>query len=136
MIVLDTSFLVAYRHKGDHHHAAAAPLMEAIARGDHGRVLLPEYVLLELATVLAARAGMPAARSATRELTNAREVEFVHCARFLPHAYALFLGQEKARLSLVDCVLVEIARDSESTAIATFDQSLAAREDVRAIPNT
>ncbi len=136
MIVLDTSFLVAYRHNGDHHHEAAAPIMEAIVRGDHGRVLLPEYVLLELATVLAARAGMPAARSAIRELTNAREVEFVRCARYLPRAYGTFHAQEEGRLSLVDCVLVEIARDEESVAIATFDKAIAARDDVRAVPNT
>lgn len=108
--------------------------MEEIIDGKHGRVVLPEYVLVEFATVLAARAGMDITRRAVHDLTNAREVEFVRCSRILPQAYSLFQSQQRARLSLVDCTLIEMARDEKDPAIATFDRAIAERDDVRALP--
>lgn len=45
MIVLDTSFLVAFYNSRDVHHAAAVGPMAEIIDNRYGTALLPEYVL-------------------------------------------------------------------------------------------
>ena len=47
MIVLDSSFLVAFHNERDAHHGAARGLMERFLEGEWGRGLLLEYVVLE-----------------------------------------------------------------------------------------
>jgi hypothetical protein len=51
VIVLDISFVVAFQNSRDIHHAAR-PLMNELVSGQWGRVLLLEYIFLEVATVL------------------------------------------------------------------------------------
>ena len=48
MIVLDSSFLIAFHNERDSHHNAAYGLMERFLAGDWGRGLLLEYVFLEV----------------------------------------------------------------------------------------
>ena len=55
MIVLDSSFLVAYYNTRDIHHGAAARTMVQLIGGKWGQGLLLEYVFLETVTVLRAR---------------------------------------------------------------------------------
>ena len=52
MVVLDSSFLIACHNTRDVHHAAAAQAMSPLTAGRWDPVLLPEYVLLEVVTVL------------------------------------------------------------------------------------
>jgi hypothetical protein len=58
VIVLDSSFLVAYHNRRDVHHGAAAATMEKLVTGEWGPALLLEYVFLEVTTVLLARRGL------------------------------------------------------------------------------
>jgi predicted nucleic acid-binding protein len=46
VIVLDTSFLVAFHNSRDVHHAEARPLMNGLVAGKWGPALLLEYVFL------------------------------------------------------------------------------------------
>lgn len=80
MIVLDSSFLIAYHNARDVHHAAAAGAMRSLVGGAWGRVLLLEYVFLEVVTVLLARRGLAVASEVARKPLQAREVEFVPCS--------------------------------------------------------
>ncbi len=57
MLLLDSSFLIAYHNTRDVHHAAAARAMPRIVAGEWGRAALLEYVFLEVVTVLLARRG-------------------------------------------------------------------------------
>jgi predicted nucleic acid-binding protein len=61
MIVLDSSFLVAYHNRRDVHHGAAAATMERLVAAEWGPALLLEYVFLEVVTVLLARRGLDVA---------------------------------------------------------------------------
>lgn len=80
MIVLDSSFLVAYHNSRDVHHAAASKTMEPLLKEEWGRILLPEYVFLEVTTVLARRRDLQTAAIVGDTLLNAREIEFVPCS--------------------------------------------------------
>lgn len=77
MIILDSSFLIAYHNKLDIHHAAAARVMEDLVSEKFGRALLLEYVFLEVVTVLLARPGLSVASAVATTLLQAREIEFV-----------------------------------------------------------
>jgi predicted nucleic acid-binding protein len=73
MMVLDSSFLVAYHNRRDVHHGAAAATMERLVAAEWGPALLLEYVLLEVVTVLLARRGLDVAvRVATTLLLGPR----------------------------------------------------------------
>ena len=52
MIVLDSSFRIAFHSERDAHHPAASILMGRSLNGEWGRGLLLDYVFLEVATVL------------------------------------------------------------------------------------
>jgi hypothetical protein len=77
MIVLASSFLVAYHNQRDVHHRAAAATMERLVAGEWGPALLPEYVFLEVVTVLLARRGLDVAVRVATILLQPRDVEFV-----------------------------------------------------------
>ena len=59
MIVVDSSFLIAYHNRPDVHHASANQVMTALVTGRWGRALLLEYVFVEVATVLLAPVQPP-----------------------------------------------------------------------------
>jgi predicted nucleic acid-binding protein len=61
VIVLDTSFLVAFHNSRDVHHGAATGPMAEIVGGRFGPALLPEYV----------RPGIGAAGRVSRRLPGA-----------------------------------------------------------------
>lgn len=128
MIVLDSSFLIAYHNERDPHHAKALEAMREVAQGTFGPALLPEYVALETLTVLANRRGLDKAVEAGEALFAAREVELVPCSDVFLDAYARFKAQSAARLSVADAAIVVIAERRGARHVATFD------EDFRRVP--
>ena len=75
MIVLDSSFLVAYHNSRDVHHEAAAEAMVRFLDSEWGHGLLLEYVFLEVVTVLMVRRGPEVAADVADVLLGARELE-------------------------------------------------------------
>ena len=80
MIVLDSSFLIAFHNQRDAHHPAASVLMDRFLNGEWGRGLLLEYVFLEVATVLLVRRNLDVSTRVGRLLLEADELEFVPCS--------------------------------------------------------
>jgi uncharacterized protein len=134
MIVLDSSFVVAFHNRRDAHHAAASKAFHRIVKGEWGGILLPEYVFLEILTVLAARRDLATAVSVGEILLGAREVELVPCSPYFLGAYQVFREQDHPRLSLADAAIVAIARDRGATAVATFDRDFQELPDVEVVP--
>ena len=95
--------------------------MERLLAGQWGQALLPEYVFLELTTVLAARCGLSISTNAGETLLNARELELVPCSDLFLNAFETFRCQESAALSFVDAAIVCVARSRGAEHIATFD---------------
>lgn len=125
MIVLDSSFLVAYHNTRDAHHETAAGMMARFLDGDWGRGLLLEYVVLEVATVLMVRRGPRVASEVVDVLLGARELEFVPCSELFLDTVDVFRRQTDTRLSFVDAAIVHAARARTDGVIATFDRELA-----------
>ena len=135
MIVLDSSFLVAYHNARDVHHAAAARAMTSLLQGQWGQALLLEYVFLEVVTVLLARRGLAVASEVGTKLLQAREVEFVPCSDLFVEALETFREQRAERLSFTDAAIVTVARRQAPGLIATFDADFRGLEGISVIPD-
>ena len=134
MIVLDSSFLVAYHNSRDAHHAAAAEMMADLLAEKWGPLLLPEYVFLEVLTVLARRGDLKTAAEVGDILLHAREVEFVPCLDLFAAAFAVFKAQGNKNLSFADAAIVAIARGRDAKFVATFDSGFQAVTGLSAVP--
>ncbi|MEE4270142.1 MAG: PIN domain-containing protein [Thermoanaerobaculales bacterium] len=136
MIVLDSSFLIAYHNSRDAHHEAAAEIMARFLDGEWERGLLLEYVFLEVVTVLMARRGPEVASEVADVLLGARELELVPCSELFIEAVEVFRRQKKTRLSFVDATIVNLAHDRTDGLVATFDRELASARGIHAIPES
>lgn len=134
MIVLDSSFLIAFHNERDAHHDAAAAAMERLIAGDWGEALLPEYVYLEVVTVIAARRSPTTAVAVGETLLRAREVELVPCSQYFPATVATFRRGVGSGLSFVDAAIVTIARARGAAQVATFDRDFARVEGLSVVP--
>lgn len=129
MVVLDSSFLIAYHNSRDVHHTAAAEAMPKLVAGEWGGALLLEYVFLEVVTVLLARRGLDIATRVARVLLEAREVEFVPCSEFFLDSVDTFRRQTQGTLSFADAAIVTAAGLRGTRFVATFNG------DFRSIPS-
>jgi predicted nucleic acid-binding protein len=128
VIVLDSSFLIAFHNRNDAHHASASRLMRRVLGGEWGIALLPEYVFLEITTVVAARLGVPEASAIGELLLGSQEIEFVPCSEFFRASFDMFRRQRGGSMSFADAAIVAIARGRDASHLATFDR------DFRGIP--
>lgn len=134
MIVLDSSFLVAYHNRRDVHHEAAAAVMERLVAGEWGVGLLLEYVFLEVVTVLLARRGLDAAVRVASILLRARDVEFVPSSDMFLDVMETFRAQRQGRLSFTDAAIVTVARHRDARFVATFDRDFRQVEGLSLVP--
>ena len=133
MIVLDSSFLIAYHNTRDLHHAEAARAMVHLAAGEWGTALLLEYVFLEVVTVLRARRDAATALIVSEQLLEAREIEFVPCSEMFFETLSTF-RREPAGLSFTDAAIVTVARRERKGYVATFDTDFRSVNGVTVIP--
>ena len=134
MIVLDSSFLVAFHNTRDVHHPAATEAMQDVVAGRWGRAVLLEYVFLEVLTVLMARRGLLAASRVASILLEARELDFVPCSEFFLDILETFRTQSQTKLSFTDAAILTVARRSSPGIVAPFDGDFRGIEDLRVIP--
>ena len=135
MVVLDSSFLVALHNATDVHHERARAGMDALLTGEWGDALLPEYVFLEVVTVIALRRDRETAVRVGDLLLSARELEHVPCSDLFLEAFDTFRTKESAGLSFVDAAIMAIARRRGAELVATFDEGIGSCEGIRAVPS-
>ena len=136
MIVLDSSFVIAYHNSRDVHHDAALAAFTALLDGRWGPLLLPEYVFLEVVTVLARRRDLGTAVAVGDILLRANEIEFVPCIDFFSEALKVFRDQGNGRLSFADAAIVAIARARGAEFVATFDPGFRRVAGLTAVPHS
>jgi len=134
MIVLDSSFLVAYHNERDVHHEAAAKTMADFIAGTWGRGLLLEYVFVEVVTVVMARRGLAAATKVGTALLEASDVDFVSCTELFLDTFETFRGQGETKLSFTDAAIVTAARRYDTPSVATFDRDFEKVDGIIPVP--
>ena len=122
MLVLDSSYLVALFNRADALHEKA--LEKRLQIPTEENLLLPEYVALELATILGIRGDISISSKSLEKLLTAKEVIFVPCSEFFMETLKEFSTEKKFALSFVDCALLVIAKTYEADEILTFDANL------------
>lgn len=133
MIVLDSSFLIAYHNTRDVHHAAAARAMVQLVAGKWGQGVLLEYVFLEVVTVLRARRDLETAVTVAEQLLQAREVVFQPGSDMFFDSYVTF-RTERAAFSFTDAAIATVARRHDPGFVATFDRDFQELDGITVIP--
>jgi len=133
VIVLDSSFLIAFYNERDAHHEVATALMARFLAGEWGRGLLLEYVFLEVATVLLVRRDLGVAARVGRVLLDAGELDFVPCSDLFPEALETFTRQGSTWLSFADAAIAHVAREHTGGLVLTFDEEFAKAPGVRVV---
>lgn len=124
MIVLDTSFLVAFWNELDSQHARAMELMRRIDSGEWLGCVLMDYVLLETAAVMLQRCGFQRSRGVCNAMMKSENFAFMACSDYFQEYFAEFNDQLSGKLSLVDCAIAYVARTRAEGRVATFDEAL------------
>ena len=125
-VVFDTSVLVAFVNPRDPLHKTARSIVERAARGELGKPVTSEHVLVEGLTLLQRRAGRPeVSRRFASMFTGAKGLpSLVHPVRTgreeLGRAIALHFRHFAKGLSVTDCVLLVLAEELGAP-IASFD---------------
>lgn len=133
-LVLDSSFLIASHNSRDAHHESATALMERITAGEWAEVVLLEYVVLEVLTVLRMRLDAAAAISVGELLLDSREIQFRPCSDIFLAAFETLGSEPRAELSFVDAAIVTVAREADPGYVATFDRDFEDLAGVTVIP--
>jgi len=134
MIVLDASFVVAYFNEDDTHHTAAAAAWPDVVDGKWGPALLPEYIFLEVVTVLASRKGLEKAARWGTQLLDASEFEFVDCSPYFQAAFEAFRVQRTTKMSVADVSILAIAKARRADHVATFDTDFRKVSGISVVP--
>ena len=134
MMILDSSFVIAFHNTRDVHHAAAVEAMREVIAGSWGRVILLEYVFLEVVTVLLARRGLLVASQVAMILLEAQEVDFVPCSDLFLDTLETFRTQTRGTWSFTDAAILTVARQSDVGVVATFDRDFRDVEGIKVIP--
>ncbi len=122
MIILDSSFLVAFYNTNDQNHVKAVGLMKEIIAGKFGVVVISDYIFDEVVTV--ALIKLKSLKEATRignSLLSAVMVLTIDKSLF-DSTWNRFKTQRSTHLSFTDCSILEMASKNDIDYIATFDK--------------
>ena len=133
MVVVDSSFLVAYHNERDTHHGAAERAMERLIAGDWGPAVLLEYVFLEVVTVVLARRGHGSAVRVGTALLEAAEIQFLPCSELFAETLNAFRAQPAGVLSFTDAAIVVVAERRQAP-VLTFDQDFRTVRGLQILP--
>lgn len=118
MMVFDASVWIAYLNQNDSQHSKALKAFAA----HKGPLLLPEYILLEVYTVLVTRVSKTTADAFLRLTTDNRDVHILLTEEaFFLTVIATCQEQRRTRLSFADVALLVL---SKTHTVVTFDRAL------------
>jgi len=119
MIILDSNVWIALFHKEDTLQAKAHNLLENIS----SKILLPEYVLLEVCSVLKRLKRKQAANQFLDYVLDNRDIDCFHTSpSLLEETIKLFRTRSQDDLSFIDISLLFLSRFHT---VHTFDKKLA-----------
>ena len=115
-LVLDSSVWIAFLYREDSQHKKACRLLEI----ETGPIIVPEYVLLEVATVLRQKRQASVVKKFVQNTITNPSV-FLPADDLASKTARLFLTQDNDTLSFIDTALIVL---SHKYAVITFDKTL------------
>jgi predicted nucleic acid-binding protein len=116
MVILDSSVWIAFLNKNDSQHQKAVRVFNKLSPP----VIMPEYIILEVASVLASRVKKELTDQFLELCFNSQEVEVLLSERGLFEQTVDFFKKAK-KLSFVDAQLLVL---SNFYPVITFDNNL------------
>ena len=117
-IILDSNVWIAFLNKDDSQNAKASELFTNISIE---KVLLTEYIILEVATIIKQKRGQKSANRFLYNFTNESQLKILYSADFYQQTVELFISSSPNKLSFVDTSLVVL---SDKYKIISFDKEL------------
>lgn len=116
-IILDSNVWIAYLHAEDSQHTKALAALDALTEP----VIVPEYVLAEVATVLKQKGQHARGRAFVREVTDSGGSALLVLDEQMVRTVSRLFTDRNDKLSFVDTVLLAL---STHYRIVTFDTAL------------
>ena len=117
-VVFDSNVWIALFHQNDSQHAKARKVFSVL----NSQIIIPEYIILEVCTVLAQRASKKYANIFLERISDNDDVGILHFEE--NHFYSFCDAYRRlpdGKLSFVDCALLCLSKEYE---IITFDTEL------------
>lgn len=122
MIILDTSFIVAYSVEMDEHHAKTVGLMEKILGKEFGKIYISDFIFDETITVVFNKSKkLESAIKVGENLQKSFEIIEIDKSVF-EEAWNIFKTQKETRLGFTDCTTLAVMSENSIKKIATFDR--------------
>ena len=132
MIILDSSFLVAYKIENDEHHEKAKAFMNEIVNGKFGQIFTTDYIFDETVTVTKRKANSKTAAEIGKFLLDS-EIFIAKVDQLVfQKAWVLFQDND---LSFTDCSNLAFMYLFSINKIATFDNGFKYIKGVQVIGN-
>jgi predicted nucleic acid-binding protein len=119
-IIFDSNVWIGYFNVSDTTHKRAVAVFE---KHSGQSIILTEYILLEVATVLKQQIGPVATSRIITALLQTDTIQVLESAAYFQATLQQFLTTKEKHLSFVDTSLLTLANDFT---IVTFDKKLAA----------
>jgi predicted nucleic acid-binding protein len=121
MIILDSNIWIAYLNMNDSQHAKADMIFIETERSG-SKIVLSEYLILEITSVLAMKVSKQSADDFLKlALNNSDIVNIASDNNFFEEVVSLFKKQKNQKLSFVDVSLLYLSKNFK---VATFDENL------------
>lgn len=121
MVIIDSNVWIAFLNKNDSNHKRADEIFNKLV-DKREKIIITEYVLLEIVTVLSQKVGKKIANQFIEIAGNTKRIEIISSsADFLDEVLAFYLKQKNKNLSFVDYSLLYLSGQYE---VLTFDKKL------------
>lgn len=118
MIILDSNIWIAFLHKKDNQNKKAEKIITSLSGG----IAITEYIILEVSSVLAIKAGKNIADKFIEFVLDNSDIQLLLSNNnFFHDTIRLFVKMRNDKLSFVDVSLLNL---SNVYNIITFDQNL------------
>lgn len=122
MILLDSSFIVAYLNEADENHSKAIRVADDLDKGKYGTPVMTDYIFDEVITVMLMKVKNIAKASEVGEALLNSTLLLRIDEHIFDLAWSMFKKQDKPRFSFTDCTTIAICKVNGITKIATFDK--------------
>jgi predicted nucleic acid-binding protein len=133
MILLDSSFIIAYLNEADVNHAKALRMAKDIDDGKYGPKIITDYIFDEVITVMLYKTKkLKQVAEAGEMLLRANRLFTIDGDAF-DLTWATFKEQKRTMLSFTDCASIAVCRANGISNVATFDEGFRRSEELSAI---
>lgn len=133
MIILDSSFIIAYKVEDDEHHGKALKIAKEIATGKFGYPVISDYIFDESVTVVYKKIqGLKVAIDLGNDLI--REIEMLTIdGELFEQSWQIFKQQKDTKFSFTDCTILALMKKKEIKNITTFDKDFEKIKEINVI---